>query len=112
MLRRTRIAARLFALVLLGGSILFCIALAWSAHEGSQEVGGGAAQGDLGLFMILIVISPVMLGVTALSWGLEAFALARPVWRWSPPTPVNWLAVGSVLALTWNWLYLMFFYRA
>jgi hypothetical protein len=46
-----------------------CLALAVIAFSSSREVGGGVAQGDLGFFMVLTVVTPIVLcAVVLLSW--------------------------------------------
>jgi hypothetical protein len=95
---------------LLGGVIAFCGWMAFVAYRGSREVGAGAAQGDLGFFMVLLVVSPVVLLLTAFSWWLVSRQAVRTVRVGS--TLANWLGATSLLALGWNWLYLFLFWKA
>ena len=90
--------------------VAFSAALASHAYRSSQEVGAGAAQGDLGFFMILMVVSPVVLLLTGASWWLGrrgAEGERNSTTRWA-----NLLGAASLLGLCWNWVYLFAVWRA
>lgn len=87
-------------------AVTFSSLMAMHAYRTSHETGAGAAQGNLGFFMILLTASPAILGVTALAWWIDRAALrARLAIRSSSPLVVA-LCVLSILALGWNWFYL------
>ncbi len=99
------------ALIITARAILCaCIALdlllAVTGYETSRLVGGAAAQGDLGLFMILLPVTPVVLIFTAAAWGLETFVS----WR-SDSVPRSltgtWLAAASIVSLALPWFVLL-----
>jgi uncharacterized membrane protein len=92
----------------LGASVLLAVA----AYFGSHEAGGGAAQGDLGFFMILLRLTPVILLSAAVGWALECFALKRSPNRRDRFQADAWLAIAILLVVAWDWLYLFVFWRA
>jgi hypothetical protein len=82
------------------------VLLAVVAYRGSKETGGGAAQGDLGFFMILMPATVGIVGVTLLSsWTERRFAERRN-------SPALWLYVASWCAVAWDWFFLWFVWRA
>ena len=92
--------------------LAFCIYLAVGAYLGSKEVGAGAAQGDLGFFLLLLVVTPVIVSLASLLWWVE-----RLVTRQSPPGParfsiVGYLSLASVAVIAWNWFFLLVLWRA
>lgn len=89
--------------------VAFSAFLASHAYQASRETGAGAAQGDLGFFMVLMVVTPGVLLLTGASWWL-----GRRRGEGARTTTLGWanlLAAGSVLALCWNWVYLFVFWR-
>ena len=109
---RTAGLARALICTALGCSVALSLYLARTAYLGSREVGGGAAQGDLGFFMMLVVISPPIVLGTVLFWWLDG--QTRPRWRLlpTPSVRVSCMACASLLVLGWDWLYLFEFWRA
>lgn len=105
-----RTTARFAGIGTLCTLVAFSGMLAVHAFRSSQEVGAGAAQGDLGFFMVLMVVSPVVLLLTAASWWLGrrgAEGKSNSTTRWA-----NLLGAASVLGLFWNWVYLFAVWRA
>lgn len=102
--------ARFVGIGILCALVAFCAFLANDAYQASREVGAGAAQGDLGFFMVLMVVSPVVLVLTAASWWLGRRSTEGE--RNTTSGWVNLLAAGSLLGLCWNWFYLFAFWRA
>ena len=100
--------ARFVGIGILCALVAFCAFLANHAYQASRELGAGAAQGDLGFFMVLMVVSPVVLVLTAASWWLgrrSAEGERNTTSGWA-----NLLAAGSLLRLCWNWFYLFAFW--
>ena len=90
--------------------VAFSAFLASHAYQASQEVGAGAAQGDLGFFMVLSVVSPVVLLLTVAAWWLarrRGDGVENAPSRWA-----NVLAASNVLVLCWNWVFLFAFWIA
>ncbi len=103
---------RAFICVALGLSAALQLFLARVAYLGSRDTGGGAAQGDLGFYMELSVLTvPVLLGTAALWWIDRYFVLTRRA-ALAPAKLVHYLAAVGVLTLGWNWLYLFNFWKA
>lgn len=98
--------------VLLAASLAFCLYLAFEAYHGSKEVGAGAAQGDLGFYMVLQVITPVVLLIVALMWGLVWFSGRRLVSVGRPSSFATWLALAIVLVTGWNWFFVFALWKA
>jgi hypothetical protein len=90
------------------GCVVSCLFLAVVAFRSSREVGAGAAQGDLGFFMMLIPFTAIVLVAVALS-------LLRK--RWLPQRSkvsrlLDVLCGFALLALAWNWFFLLEVWRA
>jgi hypothetical protein len=101
-IRVIRLLATSAAALCLGVAVLLAVV----AYRGSKETGGGAAQGDLGFFMILMPMTASIVGVTLLSlWGERRFAARRK-------SPALWLSVATWCALAWDWFFLWFVWRA
>ena len=92
-------------------TMLGCIAL--SAYlaaielNGSRQVGGGAAQGDLGFFMILRIVTPAMLFAMCFSAFLKALTEESGSRRF-----FLFLYSLASLGLAWNWFFLLKIWRA
>lgn len=86
--------------------------MAMEAYLGSQEVGAGAAQGDLGFFMLLTIVSPIIVLSTAFLWWLAGRAAKATKVTEKQSALVRSLTVTNVLALGWNWFYLYAFWKA
>jgi hypothetical protein len=88
------------------GCLILCAYLAVGELKASHEVGAGAAQGDLGIFMVLTVITPTILFALLVSVLLRRVTLEK----------IRGLFVSicilALLALAWNWLFLYFVLRA
>ena len=98
--------------VALGLSAALQLFLARVAYLGSRDTGGAAAQGDLGFYMELSVLTvPVLLGTVALWWIDRHFVSTTRAARASSKFAGALAAVG-VLTLGWNWLYLLNFWKA
>lgn len=90
--------------------VAFSAVLASHAYGSSKEVGAGAAQGELGFFMVLMVASPVVLLLTGASWWLGRRGAEAE--RNSTMRLANLLGTASMLGLCWNWVYLLAVWRA
>jgi hypothetical protein len=90
----------------------FSLFLAVVAYRGSRETGGGAAQGDLGFFMILIPATVAVVCVTSLAFWVER----RSATRAKPQVPASllvfWLSAVSWGVMAWDWFFLWFIWRA
>jgi hypothetical protein len=85
--------------------IFFCIYLAVGSFKGSYEIGGGSAQRDLGFFMLLTVVTPIVL------FALLVSSLLRLVASEQKQKTFLSICILALLALTWNWFFLYFFLR-
>ena len=103
--------ARVCAAGALLTSIIFSCWMAIEGYTASQVTGAAAAQGDLGFFMFLLVVSPVILGLTALSWWIDRLAMRALCTVESSSRLVLALCIFSILALAWNWFYLKFLWN-
>jgi hypothetical protein len=92
--------------------LAFCLYLAFEAYEGSKEVGASAAQGDLGFYMVLQVITPLVLLVVGLLWWIARLSGRRLVSVERPSSLAAWLALAIVLVTGWNWFFLFALWKA
>jgi hypothetical protein len=97
---------------LLATSLAFCLYLAFGAYHSSKEVGAGAAQGDLGFYMVLQVITPVVLLIVGLLWGLAWFSGRKLASVGRLSSLAAWLALATVLVTGWNWFFLFALWKA
>jgi heme/copper-type cytochrome/quinol oxidase subunit 3 len=102
--------ARFVGIVTLCALVAFSVFLASHAYQASREVGAGAAQGDLGFFMVLMVVSPVVLLLSGASWWLGRRSTEGE--RNTTSSWANLLVAGILLGLCWSWFYLFAFWRA
>lgn len=86
--------------------VLFSGYLAYGGFENSQATGAGAAQAEVGFFMILGLVTPILLVLTVVALVVGLYA--RPVNGLSSAlrSPVLLLACLSVAVIGWNWLFL------
>jgi hypothetical protein len=88
----------------------FAFTLSVVAYGGAQETGGGAAQGDLGFFLILLaatrVVALLLIGAVLVAWRTGT----RPNSRVHHATYAA--ALAAAVAMAWNWLFLFVFWRA
>lgn len=101
-----RTLAHALSIAVLAGCVLFSYSMAYGGFENSQATGAGAAQAEVGFFMILQLVTPVLLGLTAIA--LAAGLCARPVNGLSDAlrSPVLHLSLLSVAMIGWNWFFL------
>ena len=108
---RFRTTAHAASIAVLTCCVLFSGYLAYGGYENSQETGAGAAQAEVGFFMILQLVTPILLVLTvvALLTGLyarPASGLAHALRR-----PVLLLSCLSVALIGWNWFFLFQIWR-
>jgi len=88
----------------------FAAFLAAVAYSGSKATGAGAAQGDLGFFLVLRMITPAFAILVAVTILLEQAGRRSVGPRLRPAT---WaLSLAAVLVMAWNWLFLFYFWKA
>ena len=102
---------RIIAIVALVLCILVSIRLAFAAVEGSRLQGGAAAQEDFGFWMVLRVVTPVVLLITTAGFVAALLARRSESVILALISPAALLAYLSVLGISWNWIYLYFFWR-
>ncbi|WP_156434786.1 hypothetical protein [Bradyrhizobium lablabi] len=92
------------SLLMAGCCLLFCVVLAFVAFEGARE---RHAQGDLGFYMILNMVTPGILNALVIAASLRFLLPDQRHLR-------TFLAICalSVAALLWDWLFLFRFWRA
>lgn len=91
--------------------VVFSLCLAVSGYRSSLETGGGAAQGDLGFYLLLVATTPIVLLITVAGWAIARLALNR-ISEGRAMTPVvSSLCAASVLGVGWNWIFLFWFWR-
>jgi hypothetical protein len=100
------------ARTILSASLGVSVLLAVAAYVGSHETGGSAAQGDLGFFMVLLRLTPVILLSAGAGWPLDWFALKRLSNRRGRFHAGAWLTIAVLLVVAWDWLYSFVFWRA
>ena len=101
-----RTIAHGLSIAVLACCVLFSGYLAYGGFENSQATGAGAAQAEVGFFMILGLVTPILLVLTAAA--LVAGLYARPVNGLSSAvrSPVLLLACLSFAVIGWSWLFL------
>jgi hypothetical protein len=74
-------------------------------------LGAGAAQADLGFYMILRIATPVLLSTTIAAFlgGLIARRDSGVVRALFAPTALA--SYASCLAIAWSWVFLFYFWR-
>lgn len=99
------------SLLVLVCCVLFGSSMAYGGFENSQATGAGAAQAEVGFFMVLLPVTPIVLGLTVIA--LVAGLYARPVKGLSQAlrSPVVLLACLSVAVIGWNWFFLFQIWR-
>ena len=106
------LVVRSIIVALLSCCLILLTVMAIHAFNASKNSGAAAAQGDLGFFLILVVVSPLVVVLTTLS--VWFYTLVRP--RTGRPRSDLRLTVMlcflNFLALAWNWVYLLFFWRS
>jgi hypothetical protein len=102
-----RVLARAAAVICLCVSVV----MAMIAYNGSKETGGGAAQGDLGFFMILAPITAVVVGVTLLAVWIDRSSARHAKSSNRSLLSVLWISAAAWCVLAWNWFYLWFIWR-
>jgi len=90
---------------------LFTICMAYSAYESSNQTGAGAAQGNLGFYIVLGLVTPIVLGRTAVAFATGLAARREGPIGTALVGPVAIAAYCSVLGVAWNWIYLFTFWR-
>ena len=101
-----------FATTALVACLALSAVLAWSALTGSQEKGAGAAQGNLGFYLVLRLITPAVVALVAFALLIEWWAERRTPRSHSWSRTNRALGVGCALAIAWNWFYLLVEWRA
>lgn len=98
------------SLLILGVSVLFSVYLAANAWLASNETGAGAAQGSLGFYMILKLITPALLSITAIpyAWGLYSGRRNLVTAFLSLNSNLFYLNAG---VLAWCWYFDMYVWR-
>ena len=89
----------------------FSLFLAFIAYRGSKEIGGGAAQGALGFFMILVPSTVLVIIVTLLSLLVERWFVKRGSAPVSTSAMLVWLSIATGVAMAWNWFFLLVVWR-
>jgi hypothetical protein len=94
--------------------ICLCVVLllAGLALKGSKETGGGAAQGDLGFFMILVPVTAAVVGVTLVAIWVDRLAARRVNSTSRGRLSVLRLSTAAWIVLAWDWFFLWFVWRA
>ena len=108
-----RVADLVRVVIALGllGCLYGNLMLAWTGFEASTATGAGAAQGDLGRYMLLKLVTP-----WALAFFICALALELALFRAVPIQnrlvgPIALLAYFGIVGLGWNWFYLHYLWR-
>jgi heme/copper-type cytochrome/quinol oxidase subunit 2 len=108
---RAKVIVRGIAVAVLALCVLFEGYLAYGALQGSRETGAGAAQGDLGFYMVLRVVTPIVLLVTAIAFIAGVSARRGAEFGTALIEPAALLAYVSALGIGWNWIFLFYFWR-
>ncbi|WP_082512575.1 hypothetical protein [Afipia sp. Root123D2] len=94
--------SKVLALICAGLSFLLAIA----AFTGSRETGAGAAQGDLGFFMLLVPATVVIFIALILA------VLLRLLFSNSKGDKLFWvIGASAVFGVIWDWSFLLLFWR-
>jgi hypothetical protein len=95
-------------------SICLCVVLllAALAYRGSKETGGGAAQGDLGFFVILVPVTAAVVGVTLGAIWIDRLVARRVNSMKRGLLSVLRLSAAAWIVLAWDWFFLWFVWRA
>ena len=98
----------LAAIIVLSGFV-FSAFLGIAAFISSRETGAGVAQGDLGFFMVLSAATPVILILVGLSFVL----MLRRQNKGSKNLRLLPALCGlALLALVWDWFFLLAVWKA
>ena len=80
------------------------------AWQSSNETGAGAAQGDLGFYLSLKSITPILVLIVSIPylWGLYTY---RNTNKNGLLTTVSYLTYANIFVVTWCWVYVFYFWR-
>ena len=91
-------------------ALLFSAYMAVHAWNASNETGAGAAQGDLGFYLALRVITPIILTITGVPflWGLYIKSINIKSALLSRTSLLFYLNTAIVI---WCWLYVFYLWK-
>ena len=85
-------------------AVMFSVYMAWHAWIASNETGAGAAQGDLGFYLSLRMITPILLVITGIPFAWALYSGRNNI-KVAMLSSVSILFYVNTLIILWCWYY-------